>query len=152
MYSWYIIYILKGYLPSCRTCYNINSTRMYHNIQQWLYHNIILIVRVGNESSCPFGISLHDDTVSITLMASTQNKSLPWWLYRSGVPYPSMEQSWIINASANDAAGERVLSSAYLFGSPTIGAIACLVAFSISLFGTIALKMRQLNKYYLCDL
>ena len=73
--------------------------------------------------------------------------------------YPSMEQSWIINASAYVAAGisteillhQRVLSSAYLPLPVAIWisndrlkmSIACLVAFSISLSGTIASNFRR---------
>ena len=73
--------------------------------------------------------------------------------------YPSMEQSWIINASAYVAAGisteillhQRVLSSAYLplpvavwISNDRLNmSIACLVAFSISLSGTIASNFRR---------
>ena len=73
--------------------------------------------------------------------------------------YPSMEQSWIINASAYVAAGisteillhQPVLCSAYLplpvavwISNDRLSmSIACLVAFSISLSGTIASNFRR---------
>ena len=73
--------------------------------------------------------------------------------------YPSMEQSWIINVSAYVAAGtsteilihQRVFSSAYLPLPVAIWisndrlnmSIACLVAFFISLSGTIASNSRR---------